>query len=109
MPASGRNQISLPALSTIIGPFCFWSFLDLALRKTSPGAVGLRRRSTVTSGGVRSGREREGGVAPALIFSRTRLGIVIRPGGLRMRKRVLAAASAVVTVTVSPLANRWLG
>src|SRR3954447_22304158 len=109
MPASGRNQTSLPALSTIIGPLCFWSFLDLAVRKTSPAAVGLRRGSTVTSGGVRSGRERKCRVAPALMFSRTRLGIVIGPGGLRMRKRVLAAASAVVTDTLSPVANRWLG
>src|SRR5262249_40309570 len=74
MRGSGRNHTSRPALSTIIGPFCFWSFFCLALRKTKPGAVGWRFGETVTSGGGRAGRRRAGGGGPPVRLSRTRLG-----------------------------------
>ena len=114
MPGSGRNHTSRPALSTIIGPFCFWSFFCLALRKTKPGAVAWRPGETVTSGGSRSGRERKWCVAPALMFSRIRLGIWTRPGTRMMRNRkspllALRTVRPVLTVTVSPERKRFDG
>src|SRR4051812_50157793 len=86
MPGSGRNQTSRPALSTIIGPFCFWSFFCFALRKIRPGAVGWRPGDTVTSGGAGAGRGGEGGGAPPLVFFRVRFGVVTRPGKRAVRE-----------------------
>ena len=51
----GRNHTGSPPASTIIAPR--WPGPDDGARKSSPGAVPGAERSTVTTGGTRSGRE----------------------------------------------------
>ena len=111
MPGSGGNQTGCPASSAIIGPACFWSFLDFGLRNSSPGDLPPPRCSTLTNGGARSRRERNRRTSFALMFSRMRFWIVTRRGMRAIRNvksplRVPRTGRSVRTVTRSPPRKR---